>query len=126
METDASNQASAGVFSQYVVIGSVRTLHLANRHAKGLTTAERNWPIHDKELWAIVLCFRRWDSWLKSTINNYADLRGLQYFNTNIMPAGEATSEVVVSCGIYISRDLPCRHLPHSSCLLTAASGIWT
>ena len=85
METDASNQAIAGVLSQYVLTGGVRTLHPVDHHAKTLTTTERNWPIHDKELWAIVSCFRRWESWLKglpSTINIYTDYQGLQYFNT--------------------------------------------
>ena len=85
METDASNQAIAGVLLQYVINKGVKMLHPVDYHTKTLSATEHNWPIHDKELWAIVSCFRRWDSWLKgltSTIQIYTDHQGLQYFNT--------------------------------------------
>ena len=83
METDASNQAIAGVLSQYVVTNGVKRLHPVDHHAKTLSATERNWPIHDKELWAIVSCFRRWHSWLAGIpIKVYTDHQGLQYFNT--------------------------------------------
>ena len=59
METDVSNQAIASVLSQYSVKDGVKMLHPINHYAKMLSAAERNWPIHDKELWAIVSCFRR-------------------------------------------------------------------
>ena len=48
-----------------------------------LPASQRNWPIHDKELWAIVDCFRRWRDWLVGVfVNVYTDHQGLQYFNT--------------------------------------------
>ena len=67
----------------------VKELRLSIRSTviKTLTGTERNWPIHEKrtELWVIVSCFRRWDSWLKGlppTTNIYTDHQGLQYLNT--------------------------------------------
>ena len=41
------------------------------------------WPIHNKELFAIVDCFRKWRDWLVGVnVNVYTDHQGLQYFNT--------------------------------------------
>ena len=59
METDASNQAIAGVLSQYHVTDGIKSLHPVDYHAKVLSPSERNWPIYDKELWAIISCLRR-------------------------------------------------------------------
>ena len=50
METDASNQAIAGILSQYHIENGVRSLPSVDYHAKVLSPSERNWPIHDKEL----------------------------------------------------------------------------
>lgn len=63
METDASNQAIAGVLSQYAVEKGIKTLHPIDHPAKMLSATERNWPI---QLWAIASPFRHWVSWLKS------------------------------------------------------------
>ena len=54
METDASNQAIAGILSQYHKVNGAKQLHPVEYHAKTLSAAERNWPIHHKELFAIV------------------------------------------------------------------------
>ena len=80
METDASNQAIAGVLSQYHIENGVKSLYPMDHHAKVLSPSERNWPIHDKELWAIISCFRRWNNWLKglpTKVNVYMDHHGL-------------------------------------------------
>ena len=84
METDASNQAIAGVLSQYQKNeNGAKVLYPVDHHAKTLSATERNWPIHDKELWAIVSYCRRWHSWLVGVpVDIYTDHQGLQYFNT--------------------------------------------
>ena len=64
METDASNQAIAGILSQYHVENEVKILHPVEYHSRTLSTSQRNWPIHDKELFAIVDCFQQWRHWL--------------------------------------------------------------
>ena len=64
METDASNQAIAGILSQSHVVNGYRQLHPVEYHAKTLSSTQRNWPIDDKELFAIMYCFRKWRDWL--------------------------------------------------------------
>ena len=60
METNASNQAIASILLQYVVtLIGIKTLHSIDHHAKTLFATERNWPIYDNELWAIMSFFRR-------------------------------------------------------------------
>ena len=86
MATDASNQAIAGILTQYQIVNKAKQLHPVEYHAKTLSTAQRNWPIHDKELFAIVDSFREWRDWLVGVeVNVYADHQGLQYFNTKQM-----------------------------------------
>ena len=58
METDASNQAIADILSQYHVVNGRKQLHPVEYHAKTLSSTQRNWPIDDKELFAIVDCFQ--------------------------------------------------------------------
>ena len=83
MGTDASNQAIAGILSQYHVSNGGKQLHQVESHAKTLYAKERNWPIHDKELFPIVDCFRQLRDWLVGVkVNVYTDHQGLQYFNT--------------------------------------------
>ena len=83
LETDASNQVISGILSQYHDKNGVKTLHPVEFHAKTLDSTQRNWPIHDKELFAIVDSFRRWRSWLVGVeVKVYTDHQGLQYFNT--------------------------------------------
>ena len=83
METDASNQAIAGILSQYHVINVCKQLHPVEYHAKTLSSTQRNWPIHNKELFAIVDCFWKWRDWLVDVkVTIYTNHQGLQYFNT--------------------------------------------
>ena len=74
METDASNQAIAGILSQYHVVNGCKQLHPVEDHTKTLSATQRNWPIHDKKLFAIVDCFRKWRDWLVGgKVNVYTD-----------------------------------------------------
>ena len=83
METDASNQAITGILSQFHVKNGVQILHPVEYHSKTLSTSQRNWPIHDKELFAIVDCFKKWRNWLIGIpVDVYTDHQGLKYFNT--------------------------------------------
>ena len=82
METDASNQAIAGILSQYHILNVAKQLHSVEYHAKTLSAAQRNWPIHVKELFAIVDSFRKCrDCLVGFEVNDYADHQGLQYVN---------------------------------------------
>ena len=83
METNTSNQAIASILSQYHVVNGCKQLHLVEYHAKTLSAIQRNWPIHAKELFAIVDCFQKWRDWLVGVkVNVYVDHQGLQYFYT--------------------------------------------
>ena len=82
METDASNQAIAGILSQYHVVNGAKQLHPGEYHAKTLSASQRIWPIHDKELFAIVDCFRKWRDWLVGVHVNVYNHQGLQDCNT--------------------------------------------
>jgi len=82
METDSSNQAISSILSQYHIVNGVKQLNSTEYHAKTLDATQRNWPIHDKELFAIVDSFRKWRDWLVGLlVNVYIDHQGLQYFN---------------------------------------------
>ena len=54
METDDSNQAIAGILSQYYLVNGVNQLQPVEYHAKTLSAVQRNCPIHDKQLFAII------------------------------------------------------------------------
>ena len=78
METDASNQENAGILSQYQVVNGCKQLRPVEYHAKTLSATQCNWLIHDKELFAIVDCFRQWRDWLVGVkVNVYTDHQGL-------------------------------------------------
>jgi len=78
METDASNHAIAGILSQYHIVNGAKQLHPVAYHAKTVTETERNWPIHDKELFAILDSLRKWRDWLVGvSVNVYTDHQGL-------------------------------------------------
>ena len=83
METYASNQAIAGILSQYHVVNGCKQLHPVEYHAKTLSSTQHNWPIHDKELFAIVDCFQKCKDWLAGVkVNVYTNYQGLHYCNT--------------------------------------------
>ena len=83
MEPDVSNQAIAGILSQYHIVNGAKQVHTVVYHAKTLSAAQRNWPIHKNELFAIVDSLRKWRAWLvRVEVKVYTDNQSLQYFNT--------------------------------------------
>ena len=83
METNASNQAIAGILSQNHVVNGCKQLYPVEYPAKTLSSTQRTWPIRDKELLVIVDSFQKWRDWLVGVkVNVYTDHQGLQYFNT--------------------------------------------
>ena len=83
METDASTQAIAGILSQYHIVNGAKQRHHVAYHAKTISAAKRNWPMHDKQLFVIVDSFRKCEDWLVGVeVNVYTDHQGLQYFHT--------------------------------------------
>ena len=79
METDASNQAVAAVLEQQ----HDEDWYPVDYHSSALTQTQRNWPIHDKELWAIVSALDKWRPMLAGFHTDiYTDHHGLKYFLT--------------------------------------------
>ena len=77
-----SSDLIAGILSQYNIVNGGKQLHPVEYHAKTIAAAQRNWPMHDKELFAIVDSLRKWRDWLVGVeVNVYTDQQGLQYFN---------------------------------------------
>ena len=82
-DTDASDRAIAGILSQCHIVNGEEQLHRVEYHGKPHSAANRNWPIHEKELFAIVDSLRKWRDWRGRVEGNvYTDHEGLQYFNT--------------------------------------------
>jgi transposase InsO family protein len=82
LETDASDGVVAGVFSQRQPDGE---WHPIAYFSKTMIDAELNYPIHDKEMLAIVLCLLHWQVQLKSSpeaIRVITDHKALEYFMT--------------------------------------------
>ncbi|CCE34914.1 uncharacterized protein CPUR_08853 [Claviceps purpurea 20.1] len=80
VEADASDFALGGVLSQQ---SSDQKLHPVAFHSRKLTPAEINYEIHDKELLAIVDCFKRWRPCLEGAqhrIEVFSDHHNLEYF----------------------------------------------
>ena len=81
METDVSDQPIAGILSQYHIVNGAKQLHPIKYHPKTLPAAQRNWPMHGKELFAIGDSLRKCRDWLLGVaVNVYTDHQGLQYF----------------------------------------------
>jgi hypothetical protein len=57
VETDASDFALGGTLSQ---TAEDKKLHLNAFHSRKFSPAEINYKIHDKELLAVVDCFKTW------------------------------------------------------------------
>ena len=57
IETNASNYTIAGILFQYYVVNGYKQFHSVEYYSKTLPTTEYMWPIHNKELFAIVACF---------------------------------------------------------------------
>ena len=82
LESDASDYAIAGILSQYDSEGVLRPVAF---YGRTMIAAELNYDIYDKELLAIVECFRLWRHYLegaKHTIQVFTDHNNLQYFTT--------------------------------------------
>jgi hypothetical protein len=82
VETDASDFALGGTLSQ---TAKDKKLHPNAFHARKFSPAEINYEIHDKELLAIVDCFKAWRRYLEGslhTVQVFTDHKNLEYFMT--------------------------------------------
>lgn len=81
LETDCSGFALGGVLAQEDEDGK---RHAVAYYSRRLTPAEYNYPIHDKEMLAIMQCLAEWDPELRSCGNFtiLTDHRNLRYFMT--------------------------------------------
>jgi len=81
IETDASDFALGAILSQF----QDKRLHPVAFHSRKLSSAERNYEIHDKELLAILEAFMEWKHYLYGAdkpITVYTDHQNLQHFLT--------------------------------------------
>jgi len=81
METDALDYSLGVILSQQFTDG----LFPIGFHSKELTPAQRNYPVHDKELLTIIEGFKTWRYYLlgaKDPIQVLSDHQPLWYFNT--------------------------------------------
>lgn len=84
VEPDASGFAVGGVLTQEDPTGGRRVVAY---YSKRLLPAERNYPIHDKELLAIIRCLQAWRAELTScaSFTILSDHKNLKYFMTKRM-----------------------------------------
>lgn len=83
VETDASDFGLGGVLSQLFSGPSGPERHPIEFHSRKLSSAERNYDAHDKELLAVIDCLQRWRPFLIGTGQQfviYSDHRNLVYF----------------------------------------------
>lgn len=85
VETDASDNVSAGVFSQLGRDGIIRPVaYFSKKHSP----AECNYEIYDKELLAVILAFQEWRAELEGApgpVKILSDHKNLEYFMTTKM-----------------------------------------
>ncbi|KAI0995149.1 hypothetical protein K3495_g13032 [Podosphaera aphanis] len=82
LEADSSGYAIGGCLSQVDLQGQIRPIAY---FSKRLNSAEANYPIHDKEMHAIVACLQEWKAELMSTTKPskiLTDHKNLKYFTT--------------------------------------------
>ncbi len=82
VETDSSDYVSSGVLSQ---LGEDGLLHLVAFFPKNINPAKCNDEIYDKELLAIIRCFKQWRPELEGIevpIKVITDHKSLEYFMT--------------------------------------------
>lgn len=82
LEADCSGYALGGCLSQYDGQGRLRPVAYYSRK---LSPAESNYPIHDKEMLAIVSCLTEWSPELQSVAKPFtvfSDHKNLSYFTT--------------------------------------------
>lgn len=86
LETDASDTVVGGVLSQeFMSLDGKTVLHPIAFFSKKLDPAQCNYPIGDKELLAIVLCFEEWHHFIHGSARPvlvYTDHNNLQTFMT--------------------------------------------
>src|SRR5215211_857128 len=86
VETDASDFALGAILSQKQ---DDNRLHPIAFHSRKLTKTEINYDAHDKELLAIVDCFKSWRRYLegaKYPVQVFSDHDNLRYFMTTKVP----------------------------------------
>jgi hypothetical protein len=82
VEIDASDFALGGTLSQ---TAEDKNLHPNAFHSRKFSPAEINYEIHDKELLAIVDCFKAWRRYLEGSLHIvqvFTDHKNLEYFMT--------------------------------------------
>lgn len=82
VESDASDTSIAAILSQF---DDLNQLHPVAYFSRSLTSAERNYEVHDKELLAICAAFREWRAQLQALphqITVITDHKSLEYFTT--------------------------------------------
>lgn len=82
LEADSSGYAIGGCLSQIDQQGQIRPVAY---FSKRLSSAEANYPIHDKEMYSIVACLKEWKSELISVAKPFtilSDHKNLEYFST--------------------------------------------
>jgi hypothetical protein len=82
VKTDASDFALGGALSQ---TAEDKKLHPNAFHSRKFSPAEINYKIHDKELLAIVDCFKTWRRYLEGSLHMvqvFMDHKNLEYFMT--------------------------------------------
>jgi hypothetical protein len=80
VETDASDFALGGTLSQTT---EDKKLHPNAFHSRKFSPAKINCEIHDKELLAIVDCFKTWRRYLEGSLHTvlvFTDHKNLEYF----------------------------------------------
>jgi len=79
VETDSSGYAVGGALSQYDDDGTLRPVAFFSRKNN---PAECNYPVHDKELLAVISCLKQWDAELRSvpSFEVWTDHKNLEYF----------------------------------------------
>lgn len=81
LEADCSGYALGGCLSQLDSHGTLRPVAYYSRR---LNSAEFNYPIHDKEMLAIISCLREWEAELQSVAKPFSilsDHKNLSYFS---------------------------------------------
>ena len=82
LETDSSDHVNGGIMSQNGEDGKLQPVAF---FSKNLNPAECNYEIYDKELLAIIRCFKQWRPELESTelpVKIFTDHKSLEYFMT--------------------------------------------
>lgn len=111
VEADSSNYATGAVLSQESDDGK---WHPVAFLSKSLSSVERNYDVHDKELLAIIRALEEWRHYLEGTKHKFeiwTDHRNLQYFRT-----AKKLNRRQARWSLYLSRfDFSLHHRPGKS-----------